>query len=140
MEYLAKARDNQQRDMITFLQRNQAFKNLPRRKVSSYTQHMEMLTLTRGQIVYRQGTPATFVYFVFNGAFELSTRLPRSNGPIRKGNDRPFERGKPEDSTNCLERRMPEMSDFPYSYRISLLEVGSMAGDEDILARATYSC
>ena len=35
---------------------------------------------------------------------------------------------------------MPEISDFPYNYRISILEVGSIAGDEDILARETYSC
>ena len=35
---------------------------------------------------------------------------------------------------------MPEISDFPYNYRISLLEVGSIAGDEDIWARKIYSC
>ena len=35
---------------------------------------------------------------------------------------------------------MPEMNDFPSTHRINILEVGSIAGEEDILARKTYSC
>ena len=35
---------------------------------------------------------------------------------------------------------MPEIKDFPYMHRLNILEVGSLAGEEDILARSVYSC
>ena len=35
---------------------------------------------------------------------------------------------------------MLEINDFPYHFRINILEMGSIIGDEDILARSTYSC
>jgi hypothetical protein len=49
--------------------------------------------------------------------------------------------GKPDmrhTSGNVLADRLPEIKDFPYSLKLSLMGPGSLAGDEDIIGRTEH--
>ena len=105
----------------------------------SYTQYLEKAKFCRGQIVYNQGDPVDYIYLVLKGEFELCRKLPRSDAHIKKGYEKPHEQ-RPKTLTNILAQRMPEIKDFPYMYRLNILEVGGLAGEEDIFTRKSYSC
>ena len=40
---------------------------------------------------------------------------------------------------NVLAARMPEIKDFPHTYRLNILEIGSLAGEEDCFKRKVYT-
>lgn len=75
---------------------------------------------------------------MFKGQFELSRKLPRQEFP--KGYERKEDEEWPPKPRNVLAMRLPEMTDFPIKHRINILEVGGVAGDQDILYRKNYSC
>ena len=88
--------------------------------------------------MYRVGDPTDAVYLVLKGEFELSRKLERSNlnqrRPYIKKEEDPIDTQK-----NVLAARMPEIKDFPYTYRLNILEIGSLAGEEDCFKRKAYT-
>jgi CRP-like cAMP-binding protein len=43
-------------------------------------------------------------------------------------------------SGNVLADKLPEISDFPYSLKISLLGPSSLLGEDDVIGRDTHTC
>ena len=113
--------------------RNASFANLPKRKLANFTYLLTKLKFKRGQIVYSEGESTNAVFMVQKGEFELSRLLPNTSN-FRKGflrADEQFGR-RP---LNALAIRMPEVKDFPKRQRLNILEIGSLAGEEDCLER-----
>ena len=88
--------------------------------------------------MYSEGAPATSVYIVYKGEFELAKRLPRL--------DRSFDGANPSLHSgktmrrNVLAKRLPEIKDLPYNMKLSIFGRGSLMGEEDVFARSKFSC
>ena len=41
---------------------------------------------------------------------------------------------------NVLADKLPEIKDFPYNLKLSLMGVGSLLGEEDIIGRSQHAC
>ena len=80
--------------------------------------------------MYSEGDQTNAVYFVLKGEFELSRKLPRKFSNNRKALNQTDPRVA-RSPLNTLALRMPEMEDFPTTYRLNILEIGSIAGEED---------
>ena len=72
-------------EKINFLQRQKPFLNLPRRRVSDFTDYLIKTKFYRGQTVYKEFEPANFMYFIYKGEFELSRQIERTDARIPKG-------------------------------------------------------
>ena len=80
--------------------------------------------------MYSEGDKTDAVYFVLKGEFELSCKLPRKFSNNRKALNQADPRIV-RCPLNTLALQMPEMKDFPTTYRLNILEIGSIAGEED---------
>ena len=130
---------------IAFLRNLHSFKNLSRKQTIKfvYLIEKEKVKSLYGQTVYSEGEPSEYIYIILKGSFELSRKIKCENRKLIDEHDQDTDiklikaQKKPK---NILSIRMPEIKDFPYTHRLSILEPGSLAGEEDVLTRDNYQC
>lgn len=130
-------------ELTEFLMHIPCFKTQSKKALVLFTKFLKKVEFTRGQTVYSEGSYAKSIYIVWSGEFELSKKLPKGEAVISEQNlGNPLNSGSNQlrfMKRNILARRLPEIKDLPYKYRMSYLARGSLIGDDDVVARDNYS-
>ena len=71
---------------VEFLQNIPCFKSQTRKAITKYMHNLKPLKFVRGQTVYTEGLPASAIYIVVKGEFELAKKLPRVDRPFDGAN------------------------------------------------------
>ena len=146
---LAKIEQKKANSVIEFLQNIPCFKSQTRKAIMRYTHFLKQVKFTRGQTVYAEGSPATSIFIVFKGEFELAKKLPRSDRLFDGSNLNTLGGGNGGGASmhttrmqkrNILAKRLPEIRDLPYNLKLSFLGRGSLMGEEDVFSRSKFSC
>jgi CRP-like cAMP-binding protein len=119
---LERAVNEKRKAKVAFLMENPVFCNLRPKQVYAFSSQMKAAKFTYNQVVYRQGDPCKFCYFVHKGEFELKRSLPR----------------------NFL-AELPEFNDprtivdLPRQQPLVIYTPRGLVGDEDMLGSQVYT-